>query len=314
MKTVRSINLQNTVEPLRDWHIYLIIVLVGIIVFGKSIAFEFTFADDTQLLVVNQELLSNLANIQKLFTTEVFISMTNPNIFYRPILNLLFMFEMQIAKDSSLLFHITNILLHLGCSILVYTLFKKMQLSKLIGSIAALLFCVHPLNTSAVVWIPGRNDTLLTLFVLSSFLLFLRSLETKRITPLIGHLLLYFIAILTKETAIVLPILCFSYIYFVKGEKLRWTISIPMLLIYIFIITLWFVMRGMVSRSFEVHQTINSLALSWLNNLPVIILYFGKVFLPFNLSIFPNMIDQSLFLGLLSILLFIGLLFHSQTG
>jgi hypothetical protein len=80
-------------------------------------------------------------------------------------MNLLFMFEAQVAKDNPLLYHITNILLHIGCSLLVYTLFQQLRFSKMLSALAALVFCVHPLHTSAVAWIPGRNDTLLTLFL-----------------------------------------------------------------------------------------------------------------------------------------------------
>lgn len=306
MKTKRLIRIDKDLKSLRDWHIYFLIALAGVIIYGKSIAYEFTYADDIQLLIVNQELLGNLANLPKLFTTDLFISVANPYVFYRPLLNLLYMLEVQVAAETPLLYHITNIILHIGCSMLVYCFFKRLDLSKLIASMAALIFCVHPLNTASVVWIPGRNDSLLTLLVLGSCILFLRTLETRRVSSFIGHFLLFFLALLTKELAFFIPVFCISYVLFIKRVKIRRAVIISVLLIYIIIIASWFIMRSMAPQSFEIHQTSASLVQSWLSNVPAFILYFGKVFLPFNLSIYPNMADHSLLLGLISVVLFLG--------
>ena len=161
--------MQKWMESMRDWHVYIAIIVLGTAVYGKSIFFEYTYADDTQLLVVNQEFLSHISNLPKLFTTEVFLSMSNPNLYYRPLLNVLFMLEFQVSDGSPLFFHIVSLLLHLGCSLLVYKLFKQLKLSDLNALLCALVFCIHPILTSAVTWIPGVNDILVTVFILSSF-------------------------------------------------------------------------------------------------------------------------------------------------
>jgi tetratricopeptide (TPR) repeat protein len=301
--------MKKILRRVRDWQICGVIVLIGIAVYGKSIVYDYTFSDDTQLLVVNQEFLGNPANLPKLFTTDVFISVANPNVFYRPLLNLLFMLEMQISKDTPVLYHLTNILLHLGCSILVFIVFRKLNLSKLLSAAVSLVFCVHPLLSSAVVWIPGRNDTLLTIFVLGSFVFFLRALETKRIGPFLWHVLLLFLALLTKETAVVAPLLFVSYAYFIAPKKFRRTQVVSALLSYAIVVGAWLFLRSLVTLPFEVRRTAGSQIVSWLENTPAFVLYFGKIFFPFNLSIFPNLADQSLLLGWLSIALFIGALF-----
>ena len=291
--------------PIRDRHIYLLIVLVALIVYGSSVVYQYTYSDDTQLLVVNQEFLSNLANIPKLFTTDVFISVTNPQIFYRPFLNLIFMFELQVSKDSPVIFHITNIVIHIGCSLLLFVVFKQLKVSQSIAAMAALLFCAHPLNTSAVVWIPGRNDTLLTLIILASFSMLLRALDTKRLMPLAGHFVLFFLALLTKESAVALPILCGAYIFFVRKERVSRTTTWVVILVYAILFATWFGLRNMVTRSFSVNESLVSLGVGWIQNSPAFILYLGKVLLPFNLSIYPNLADHSLILGYVSIALFV---------
>ncbi len=294
---------------IRDSYIYSIIILVALIIYGNSVTYQYTYSDDTQLLVVNQEFLSNFANFPKLFTTDVFISITNPQVFYRPFLNFLFMLELQVSKDSPAIFHVTNILLHIACSLLLFVVLKQLNVSKPIAGMAAVLFCAHPLNASAVVWIPGRNDTLLTLLVLASFLMFLRALDTKRLLPLIGHFVLLFLALLTKESALMLPIMCATYVFIVRRERIPRATTVSVSIAYAILLALWVCLRSMVTRTFEVHQSIVSLVVSWLNNSPAFILYIGKALFPFNLSIYPNLADHSLIPGVISILLFVAAFF-----
>jgi Tfp pilus assembly protein PilF len=295
--------LSNESGGIRDSHIFVLIGLTALIIYGSSVGYQYTYSDDTQLLVANQDFLSNLANLPKLFTTEVFISATNSQVFYRPFLNLLFMLELQVSKDSLVLFHVTNILLHIGCSLLLFVVFKQLKVSRSLAGMAAILFCVHPLNTSAVVWIPGRNDTLLTMLILASFSLFLRALETKRLLPFIAHVLLFFLALLTKESAVVLPILCSAYVFFVKRERPRWTAMLGAAGIYAIVFLIWIYLRNLITRSFEVQGSLDSQAMSWLNNSPAFLLYIGKTLLPINLSIYPNLRDHSLIFGVITILL-----------
>ncbi len=307
--TEKTPSVQSFLRSIQDVYVYFLILLLAGIIYGKSIVYQYTYSDDIQLLVLNQKILSNLANIPKLFTTDVFISVTNPQVFYRPFLNLMFMLELQISNNSPVIFHITNILLHIGCCFLLFILFKQLKLSKPIAAAAALLFCAHPLNTSAIVWIPGGNDTLLTLLVLASFSMFLRALDTRRLWPLIGHLVLFFLALLTKESAVVLPLLCAAYVLFLKRETIERKRGVSIVVGYALLLALWFFLRSMVTRSFEIHQSLMSVLMNWTTNSPALVLYVGKAFLPFNLSIFPNLTDHSLVLGVISILAVVVLFF-----
>jgi Tfp pilus assembly protein PilF len=68
----------------------------------------------------------------------------------------------------------------------------------------------------------------------------------------------------------------------------------------------------MVYHGFEIHDAEKSLVVSFFSNLPAYFLYFGKVFVPINLSIFPNFTDHSLIPGIFSVLIFAGLIFVLQ--
>ena len=302
-------SIRTDLGSLSDLTIFAIIAFVACLIYAKSLAYQYTYFDDIFLLVVNKEFLSNLANLPRLFSTDVFIAVANPEVFYRPLMNILFMLEMQLSDNSTAIFHLTNILLHIGCSLLVFVVLKQLRVSKGIAAAAAILFCAHPLNTSAVVWIPGRNDTLLTLLVLASFSMLIRALDAKHIWPLVGHMVFFFLALLTKEVAIALPILAASYVVLVRKERLSRNIIAITTTSYILLIAAWFALRSLVPRTLELHQSSAELAIDWLKNSPAFILYFGKAILPFNLSVFPNLTDQSLIYGVVAVLLFALLYF-----
>ncbi len=304
--------MRNIFNSLRDWHIVIAITILVMLVFGRSLTYEFTNTDDTQLLVVDQEYLGNLANIPRLFTADVFISKPHPFVFYRPLFNLLFMVELQFEKNGTWLFHLTNVLLHFGCSAILFFLFKELKIPRLTAGMAACIFCVHPINTSAVAWIPGRNDTLLTLFILSSFFFFIRWMETEKTWQFLCHWFLFFFALLTKESAALFPILCLSYGLYVRRENLgRWKI-ILMIVTYSFATAIWIALRSLVHQTYEVHDTSIQLIMESLKKFPALVLYFGNIFLPFNLSVYPNFEDHSLILGGISIVVIAALVLVKQ--
>ena len=72
-------------------------------------------------------------------------------------------------------FHLTNVLIHLANTFLVYLLAKEFirpqwQAQKLMNApfFAALLFAAHPIHTEAVTYICGRSSSLMTFFYLAA--------------------------------------------------------------------------------------------------------------------------------------------------
>ncbi len=297
--------MRKIIDSIRDWQVYVVIIIVGGIVYGKSVAYGFTYSDDMQLVVLNQDVFSSVANIPVLFKTDAFLSTTNPQLFYRPLLNVLFMLDTHIAKDAPWIYHLSGILLHLCCCMLVFRVLQQLGCTKPIAAMASLIFCVHPLNSSAIVWIPGQNDVLLAAFLLGSFSLFLRTLETRRLGPFIVHILLFLCAMLTKESAIVFPFLCLSYIFLFHRAVVRrqeWLLAV---LSYCTVIAIWYSCRSLVPQTFTVHLKYDFLLASSFSNLPALFLYCGKAFFLYDLSIFPNLTDNSIWPGVLSILILV---------
>ena len=125
--------------------------------------------------------------------------------YYRPVIGLSFYLDNVLWGMEPATMHMENILLHCANTQLVYLLACKIYNddgNKLVPLFSALLFALHPVNVEAVAWIAGRTDPLLTLFVLSASCFWLRWLEKPRWSDIIATVLLFGIALLTKETAL----------------------------------------------------------------------------------------------------------------
>lgn len=102
-------------------------------------------------------------------------------------------------------YHLVNLLLHGGVTLLVYLVLKKLLEGSAEGVtvawVAALLYAVHPLHTEAVASIIGRSEVLAAGLLLVAWLLYL----DKRA---VAALLCFVLALLAKESAVVfLPLI-----------------------------------------------------------------------------------------------------------
>jgi hypothetical protein len=146
----------------------LLLVLVPSVLYFRVVNFEFSTLDDTDIISNNINIIKNLENVPKAFTTDGYL--TNKISFYRPLQTLSFMIDAQFSGENPWAYHLTNIILHILSVIILFVLLKQTKIKDEISFLISLLFSVHPMLTHAVCWIPARGDLFLTLFgLLSSF-------------------------------------------------------------------------------------------------------------------------------------------------
>jgi tetratricopeptide (TPR) repeat protein len=284
---------------LRTWRPYFLIFVLGFLLYSQTLFFDFTYFDDKDLILENYPIIGSFKNIGLIFGDDVFFHQNS--FFYRPLLNLFFMSEASIFGTSPFIFHLTHILIHILAAVLIFRLFLKWQSSRALAFFLALLFLVHPVLTQAVSWIPGRNDSLLTVFVLAAFLSFLNFSERPRWLAAVSYLIFFFLALLTKETAISLPFLVILYFLFLEPKKItrpdRWLLVGGSLAI----VFIWILMRRFAISDVSINYL--GAGLSIIQNLPGLVLGIGKIIFPFNLSVFPTLNDSSLVYGIIAIYL-----------
>jgi len=128
--------------------------------------------------------------------------------YYRPVILLSFYVDLVLSGGSPFLFHLTNVLLHLLCCLLVFWLLEILLVDFGAALLGALLFAVHPIHTESVAFVSGRTDLWAAVFVLAAAVAWLRVRQgmTRRpgLETAVGGVALA-LAILSKELAFMAP-------------------------------------------------------------------------------------------------------------
>ncbi len=121
---------------------------------------------------------------------------------YRPVVSAAYLVETQIFGANPIGFHVVNILLHLACTLLcIRWIAQRIPAAPPLAIFfGGMLFAVHPSRVEAVGWISGCVD----LWMVFWLLLGLRAWESRR-SVLAG--VLFALAVLSKEVAVVAPLL-----------------------------------------------------------------------------------------------------------
>lgn len=92
---------------------------------------------------------------------------------YRPLPITSFALDAQLSGRDPWAFHLTSLLLHLGCVLLVFALARLWLGAPWPAFYGAAVFALHPWGVEAHVWINGRSDPLALLFGLGAMALVL---------------------------------------------------------------------------------------------------------------------------------------------
>jgi tetratricopeptide (TPR) repeat protein len=188
---------------------FFILAIACAVVYANSLVNGFVW--DDRALVNDNRFIREWRFLPKVFTTNLFGGAGHEAIFYRPVQTLTFMIDYRLWGLRPFGYHLTNLLLHLGCTILVYMFVARVAAWRT-AMIAGLLFAVHPLQTEAVAYVSGRADSLAVGFGLLSLLLYINAQAAPRDVPWrVGSLAAFAVALLSKEMAMVFPALLILY-------------------------------------------------------------------------------------------------------
>ncbi len=151
-----------------------------------------------------------------------------PIAFLRPSLYFLFY---SIGGMNPFLFHVFDVLLHMGSAFLVYILVYKIA-KQSVAIFTACLFAVHPILIEAVTWISGGIYGQYSFFFLLSLVLYIFSKGSKRFYYF--SLVSYFLSLVSSEKAVVLFLLFFAYEFCFDSLKLHWKKIVPFATVSIF--------------------------------------------------------------------------------
>ncbi len=154
---------------------------------------------DDQYLALENPFIKSPLLIVEAFRHYLFLESFSSH--YRPVQNVSYMFDYFVWNTDAYGFHLTNVLLHAGCAVLLYLLLRnligslwfrdasmrthgrlllRVPVISVMALLMALLWAVHPVHSAAVDYISGRADSLAFLFAAAAWLLTFRARTEQR--------------------------------------------------------------------------------------------------------------------------------------
>lgn len=292
-----------------------VVLIASLLVYARTADYDFTWLDDT-IFIKDFESYNRSANAYSTsFKRGVFNE--TKDTYYRPLLLNSFVFDYKRSRSTEIEpYHATNIALHCISAILVLWLLLRCRISPEVSAVLALIFAVHPVLGQAVAWIPGRNDTLLAMFVLSFLITATRYIDSISVyahSLVVVQSLFLLCAMFTKETGIIAAPVAAMLVLFVQRANWKSTKTLVLGASWILTPLVWWMFR---SNATVLNQglTIADISSNLLYRLPLVPQYLGKIFVPINLSPFPTLEDTSTTIGLVAtILLVVGIIWFLYT-
>lgn len=273
----------------------LLIFLVSLIIFYPSLS-KFYTNDDFFLLKISQ------AN-----NFPQFINFFNPTAgpdglgMYRPLTTQVFYFlARKLFNLNPLGLHVISLGVFFLVIFLIYKLAKELTGSENISLVASFLYATSATHFGHLYYLATFQELGITLFFLLSVLGFIRFLRKEKAKDWLLSLLAFALALLSKETAVVLPLALFLvYFYLNKTRQISFSLKklTGVLSPYILLLVIYFYFRifhyGFAEGDsyiwdFSIGRTINTLGWYglWSLNLPEMLVDFVGPGLKFNPNLF----------------------------
>lgn len=217
----------------------ILIAVLGLLAYGNTL-FN-SFVGDDEFVIKNNLFIRDFKNLPRLFN-KTYLTKANDvflkrhrlqdigagELSYRPVSTLTHFFEYAAWKLNPVGYRISDLILHILNAILLYLFVFLIVNDPRIALWSGIIFVVHPISAEAINIISYREDLLIVLFILLSFISFIfydRNNSRKRFIFYFLSLLSFALAIFAKEMAITFPALLVLFdLYFVYKGNLKKTL------------------------------------------------------------------------------------------
>jgi len=277
----------------QKWLVSALLGAAVLAVFWTALRCSFVGLDDPDYVVENTEIQHgfNWKSITWALTTGHAAN-------WHPLTWLSHMLDCQLYGLNPAGHHLTNLLLHLGSSVLLFLLLNRMTGALWRSAWVAAIFALHPLRVESVVWVAERKDVLSTFFWMLTVLAYVRyteefKVQSSRFKAFYAlSLALFACALMSKPMVVTLPFVLLLLDYWPLGRlefgpRFSWRLvaeKIPFLLLAISASVTTFLVQ---SHSGVVAPLSSIPLVDRLANMPVAyVRYLGKIFWPSGLAVF----------------------------
>ncbi|MBP1762825.1 MAG: hypothetical protein H6Q64_2367, partial [Firmicutes bacterium] len=193
--------------------VYIILTVITLAVFWPLSQNNFVNIDDPVYVTENIHIQSGitLQGVRWAFST---ISAG----FWHPLTWLSLMFDYQLYGLNAGGYHLTNLILHILSTLMLFWLFNRMTGSIWRSAFIATFFALHPLRVESVAWIAERKDVLSAFFWMLTLCLYVYYTEKPIIRRYLLVLLSFAFGLMSKSMVVTLPIVMILLDYWPLGR------------------------------------------------------------------------------------------------
>jgi hypothetical protein len=180
--------------------IALALIAVNVIVYAPVWRFDFVTIDDPIYIGNNPHVAAGLTWGGVSWAFTAFHAG-----YWIPLIWLSHMLDVQLYGMNAGLHHVTNVLLHIVNTILLFGLLYRVTGALGRSAFVAALFAVHPLHVESVVWVTERKDVLSTLFWMLTLWAYIGYARQPRWDRYLRLLLLVALGLMAKPMLVMLP-------------------------------------------------------------------------------------------------------------
>lgn len=260
---------------------WLLIPLLVVLLYARTFRFDYIYYDDVSLIESAKQVSQSNTPIADVFSQGAFGQGVQQDTYYRPVLSLSFFVDTLFNSPAA--FRFSNMLFHMLACLLFFLLLLEFKFDRSLAILMALLFAAHPLMAQAVAWIPGRNDSLLAIFIVLACIGLIKYLRSGFYKNLILFGIAFFAALFTKESALFfIPVLLVVAFSFMKSSKE----GILTAMVLAVAASLYFIIRNQVMEA-SVTVPILVLFKATAINIAAIPMFAAQAILPLQLSALP---------------------------
>jgi protein O-mannosyl-transferase len=197
------------------------ILALTALVYVATLRFQFVYDDQTQIL--RNTMVHSWRFVPRYFQGgewQDLFRFAAAN-YYRPFNFLWFRVNDAVFGLRPMGWHATAVLLHIVVTVLAYRIAARLTQRPLVAALTALTFAIHPMKHEVVAWVSGTTESLWSVFFFAAFLAYLKSRDSRRTLWMVISAVLFGCALLSKEPAMVLPVVVFAHawLYGSKAEE-----------------------------------------------------------------------------------------------
>ncbi|MCX5848848.1 MAG: glycosyltransferase family 39 protein, partial [Deltaproteobacteria bacterium] len=196
------LNKENISPGKQKLIIYIVLAVVTFAVFWQVHQYGFVNFDDNTYVTENIHIQSGISldGFRWAFSTTYAE-------FWHPLTWLSLMLDSQIYGLNAGGYHVTNLILHILSTLLLFWLFCRMTGAVWKSAFVAALFALHPLHVESVAWISERKDVLSAFFWMLTLCLYVYYTEKPAIRRYLLIIFSFVLALLSKPIVITLPLI-----------------------------------------------------------------------------------------------------------